>query len=74
MTTAIEVNCATGEVVERPLTAEELAQREADAAAYAAAEAEREATQAAVEAARASANEKLSGLGLTAEEIAALTK
>jgi len=74
MTTAIEVNCATGEVVERPLTAEELAQREADAAAHAVAEAEREAAQAAVEAARASANEKLAGLGLTAEEIAALTK
>ena len=74
MTTAIEVNCATGEVTERPLTAEEIAQREADEAAYAVAEAEREAAQAAVEAAKASANEKLSGLGLTAEEIAALTK
>jgi hypothetical protein len=74
MTTAIEVNCATGEVVERPLTQDELAQREADAAAHAAAEAEREAAQAAVEAARASANEKLSALGLTTEEIAALTK
>jgi hypothetical protein len=74
MTTAIEINCATGEVVERPLTAEELAQREADAAAFATEEAEREATQATVEAARASANEKLSALGLTAEEIAALTK
>jgi hypothetical protein len=74
MTIAIEVNCATGEVTERPLTAEELAQREVDAAAFAVAEAEREAAQAAVEAARASANEKLSGLGLTAEEIAALTK
>ena len=74
MTTAIEVNCATGEVTERPLTAEEIAQREADAAAYAVEQAEREAAQAAVEAARASANEKLSGLGLTAEEIAALTK
>jgi hypothetical protein len=74
MTTAIEVNCATGEVIERPLTAEEIAQREADAAAYAAEVAEREAAQAAVEAAKASANEKLSALGLTAEEIAALTK
>ena len=31
MTTAIEVNCETGEVTERPLTTEELAQREADA-------------------------------------------
>jgi hypothetical protein len=74
MTTAIEVNCATGEVTERPLTAEEIAQREADAAAYAVEQAEREAAQAAVEAAKASANEKLSALGLTTEEIAALTK
>ena len=32
MTTAIEVNCETGEVIERPLTQEEIAQREADAA------------------------------------------
>ena len=30
---AIEVNCQTGDVTERPLTAEEIAQREADAAA-----------------------------------------
>ena len=37
---AIEVNCQTGDVTERPLTAEEIAQREADAAAAAAAEAE----------------------------------
>jgi hypothetical protein len=32
MTIAIEVNCMTGEVTERPLTGEEIAQREADAA------------------------------------------
>jgi hypothetical protein len=74
MTTAIEVNCATGEVVERPLTAEELAQREADAAAFAVAEAEREAAQAAAQAAKESAQNKLAALGLTAEEIAALSK
>ena len=72
--TRIEVNCTTGEVLEIELTDEEVAQREADAAAHAVAEAEREAAQAAVEAARASANEKLSALGLTTEEIAALTK
>jgi hypothetical protein len=72
MTTAIEVNCATGEVVERPLTAEELAQREVDAAAFAEAQAEREATEAAAQAAKESANAKLAALGLTAEEIAAL--
>ena len=71
---AIEVNCTTGEVTERPLTAEEISQREADAAAHAVAQAERQAAQAAVEAARTSANEKLAGLGLTTEEIAALTK
>jgi hypothetical protein len=72
--TKIVVNCETGVVAEIPLTGEEIAQREADAAAHAAAEAEREAAQAAVEAAKASANEKLSALGLTTEEIAALTK
>ena len=74
MTTAIEVNCTTGEVIERPLTAEELAQREADAAAYAAQEAEREAAEVAALTAKESANAKLTALGLTAEEIAALSK
>jgi hypothetical protein len=74
MTTAIEVNCETGEVIERPLTTEELAQHEADAAAHAAAEAEREAVKAAAQAAKESAQAKLAALGLTAEEIAALSK
>ena len=74
MTTAIEVNCETGEVVERPLTAAELAQREADAAAGLAAEAARIAELEAVQAAKESANAKLAALGLTAEEIAALSK
>jgi hypothetical protein len=74
MTTAIEVNCTTGEVIERPLTTEELAQREVDAAAHAAAEAEREAEKAATQAAKESAQAKLAALGLTAEEIAALSK
>jgi len=74
MTTAIEVNCATGEVTERPLTAEEIAQREADAAAAAAEQASREAAEAAAQAAKESAQSKLTALGLTAEEIAALTK
>lgn len=74
MTTAIEVNCTTGEVVERPLTAEELAQREADATAFAEAQAEREAAEAAAQAAKESAQAKLAALGLTVEEIAALSK
>jgi hypothetical protein len=65
MTTAIEVNCATGEVVERPLTAEELAQREADAAAFAAKKAEEDAKAAADAEAKAAL---LTKLGITADE------
>jgi len=72
--TAIEVNSETGLVTERPLTAEEIAQREADAAAFAAAKAEEEAAAAAVAEAKASAESKLAALGLTADEIAALSK
>ena len=69
---AIEVNCETGEVTERPLTADEIAANEA-AAAQAAADAlaaEEEATAKA--AAKASAEAKLATLGLTADEVAAL--
>jgi hypothetical protein len=69
---AIEVNCETGEVIERPFTAEEIAQRKADAIAFAAAEAERTAAAEAAATAKASAQAKLAALGLTAEEIAAL--
>jgi len=74
MTNAIEVNCETGEVIERPLTAEELAQREVDAAAGIVAEAARVAILEAAQAAKESAQAKLTALGLTADEIAALTK
>jgi len=70
--TAIEVNCATGEVTERELTAEELAQREVDAAAYAAAKAEEDAAAEATTAAKASAQAKLQALGLTGDEVVAL--
>jgi len=70
--TAIEVNCETGVVTERPLTAEEISQREADAAAYAAQKAEEDAAKAAAAEAKASAEAKLAALGLTPEEIAAL--
>lgn len=69
---AVEVNCATGEVVERPLTADEIAQREADAAAAAVAEAERIAAEEAKAAAKASAIAKLTALGLTEEEAVAI--
>ena len=71
--TAIEMNCETGEVTERPLTAAEIAQREADAAAWAAEQAAREAAAEAAAAAKASAQAKLAALGLTGEEIAALS-
>lgn len=67
-----EINCTTGEVIERPFTAEEIAQREADLAV---AQADHAAYLASVEAkatAKASAEAKLAALGLTAEEIAAL--
>ena len=69
---AVEVNCQTGDVTERPLTAEEIAQREADAAAAAVAEAERVAAEEAKAAARASAITKLAALGLTEDEAAAI--
>ena len=70
----IEKNCTTGEETIVELTDEEIAQREADAAAWAVEQAEREAAQAAAEAAKASAQAKLAALGLTPEEIAALSK
>jgi DNA-binding transcriptional regulator YhcF (GntR family) len=56
------------------LTAEEIVQREADAATAATEQAAREAAKAAAQAAKESAQSKLTALGLTAEEIAALTK
>ena len=71
---AVIVDCSVpgGAVTERPLTAEEIAQRDADAAAAAAVEAEREAEEAAKVAAKQSAIAKLEALGLTADEAAAL--
>ena len=72
--TAIEVNCTTGEVIERPLTAEEIAQNEANAAEAAARKAAEEAAAEATAEAKASAQAKLAALGLTADEIAALSK
>jgi hypothetical protein len=62
---AIEVNCATGEVTERPLTAEEITQREADAAAFAAKKAEEDAKAAQDAVAK---DALLTKLGITADE------
>lgn len=72
--TKIVVDCTTGAVEELPLTAEEIAQREADAAAWAQEQAAKEAEAAAVAAAKEAAHAKLAALGLTADEIAALSK
>jgi hypothetical protein len=70
---AIEVNCETGEVTERPLTAEEIAQREADAAAAATRKAEEDAAAEALAALKTSAKAKLvAGTPLTEEEAATL--
>ena len=70
---AIEVNCETGEVIERVLTVEEIAQREANAAAYAADQAARQAEAEAKAALKESAKAKLvAGTPLTEEEAAAI--
>jgi hypothetical protein len=69
---AVIVDCTDGTVTERPLTPDEIAVREADAAAAAVAEAERQAAEEAKAAAKASAVAKLAALGLTEEEAAAL--
>jgi hypothetical protein len=72
--TALEINCETGEVTERPLTADEISANEAAAAQAEADRAAREAELQAIEEAKASAQAKLAALGLTPEEITALTK
>ena len=72
--TKIVINCETKEETIVPLTAEEIAQHEADAAAYAVAEAERIAAAEAAAAAKASGIAKLLALGLTEEEANALVK
>jgi hypothetical protein len=70
--TKVIVDCSTGESTIVPLTAEEIAQRETDRLAWEAQEAERLAAEEAKAVAQASAVSKLTALGLTAEEIAAL--
>jgi len=72
--TKIVADLATGETKIIPLTAEEIAQREVDAQAAAIERAEREAAAQAEADAKLSAQAKLAALGLTGEEIAAITK
>jgi hypothetical protein len=66
------VDCSTGITTEVELTAEEVAQREADAVAFKEIKAAEEAAAQAKADAKASAEAKLAALGLTADEIAAL--
>ena len=63
--TKIVVDCSTGEVSEIELTAEEVAQRTADAKTYADAKAAEDADKAVAEAAKA---DLLARLGITANE------
>jgi len=72
--TRIEINCETGVETIIELTDAEIAQMEADAAAAAVRQAEEEAAAQAAAEAKASAQAKLAALGLTADEIAALSK
>jgi hypothetical protein len=71
--TKVVVNCADGSSQYIPLSAEEIAQRDADRLAWEAQEADRLAAEAEKEELTKSANAKLAALGLTADEIAALT-
>lgn len=71
--TKIIVDCQTGEQLVVPLSAQEIAQRDQDAAAAADAQAAREAAAAATAALKESAKAKLiAGTPLTAEEAAVL--
>ena len=69
MTIAIEVNCETGEFIERPLTADEIAANEAAAAQ---AEADRVAAEAEAATKAQAKADLLAKLGITAEEAALL--
>jgi hypothetical protein len=72
--TRIEIDCSTGIESIIELTDAEVAQMQADAAAAEARRAEEDAAAQAAEDAKASAQAKLAALGLTQEEITALTK
>ena len=72
--TRIEINCETGVESIIELTDAEIAQMEADAAHAAEERAAFEAAEAAKAEAKAAAEAKLAALGLSAEEIAAITK
>lgn len=69
-----EVDCSTGIQVERPMTAKEIKDWEAVRAESAKLQAERDAAEQAKADAKLKAQAKLQALGLTGEEIAAITE
>ena len=72
--TKIVHDCSTGVTAEIPLTSEEIAQRAADAVIFAEEKAARIAAEESAAAAKEAAKSKLLALGLTEEEILAITK
>jgi hypothetical protein len=72
--TKLVVDCSTGITEEIELTAQELAQRDQDAAAYAEQKAAEDAAKAQAEADKEAGKAKLAALGLTDAEIEALVK
>lgn len=72
--TRVEINCETGEQTVIELTDAEIAEMEASRIAFEEEQAAREAEAAAIAAAKEAARAKLAALGLTADEIAALSK
>lgn len=72
--TRIEINCETGVESIIELTDQEIADLEAAAVEAAARKAEEDALAAAAAEAKASGQAKLAALGLTSDEIAALSK
>ena len=73
MATVLEIDCTTGVSTERDMTPDEIAAQEKMAADMAAQQAVQEAQAKAKADAKASAAAKLAALGLTADEVAALT-
>jgi hypothetical protein len=72
MSDVLEINAATGEVIERNFTAAEKKQREKDAAEFAASQAAEQAAEVERVAALDSARVKLAALGLNDVEVAAV--
>ena len=71
---AVEINCETGIVTYRDLTSDEIAAQAVAAQAAADQQAAADAEAAKVATDKAAAHDKLTALGLTADEIAALSK